>query len=170
MKLLGSKRASYHPQSNGMVERFHRQLKAALKSQPNPSAWMDSLPLVLLGIRMALKEDIQSTAGEMVYGTTLCLPGEFFNPPSTSSLNDPSDFVSQLKAHMQQLRPPPPRSTPRGSHVSDALSTCTHVFLRVDNVRKPLQLPYNGPYLVVARTDKHFTIEINGRKETVSLD
>ena len=81
MTLLGSKRArttAYHPQSNGMVERFHRQLKAALKAQPNPSSWMDALPLVLLGIRTALKEDTSSTAAEMVYGTTLRLPGEFF--------------------------------------------------------------------------------------------
>lgn len=41
---------------------------------------MDALPLVLLGIRTALKEDIASTAAEMVYGTTLRLPGEFFTP------------------------------------------------------------------------------------------
>ena len=37
MRLLGSKRArttAYHPQTNGMVECFHRQLKAALKAQP----------------------------------------------------------------------------------------------------------------------------------------
>ena len=173
MKLLGSKRAritAYHPQSNGMVEHLHRQLKAALKAQPSPSAWMDSLQLVLLGIPTALKENIQWTAAEMVFGTTLRLPGEFFNPPATFSLHDPSNFVSQLKVHMQQLRPSPPRTTPRESHVSDALSSCTHVFLRVDKVRKPLQPPYNGPYLVVARTDKPFTIEINGRKATVSLD
>ena len=48
MNLLGSKHArttAYYPKSNGMVEHFHRQLKA----QPNPSASMDSLPLVLLG-------------------------------------------------------------------------------------------------------------------------
>ncbi len=79
--LLGSKRSrttSYHPQSNGMVERFHRQLKAALKAQPQPTAWMDTLPLILLGIRTALKEDISATTAEMVYGTTLRLPGEFF--------------------------------------------------------------------------------------------
>lgn len=73
-ELLGVKRAwttAYHPQSNGMVERFHRQLKAALKTRPNPSSWVDSLPRVLLGIRTALKEDTHSTASEMVYGTTL---------------------------------------------------------------------------------------------------
>ena len=70
MVLLGIRRArttAYHPQSNGMVERFHRQLKAALKSQPNPASWVDALPLVLLGIRTAVKEDLSATVAEMVY-------------------------------------------------------------------------------------------------------
>ena len=83
MSLLGSKRArtmAYHPQTNGMVERFHHQLKAALKAQPNPHSWMDALPLVLLGIQTSLKEDISATAAETVYGTTLRLPGEFSTP------------------------------------------------------------------------------------------
>ena len=173
MMLLGSKRArttAYHPQANGMVERYHRQLKAALKAQHNPSAWVDSLPLVLLGIRTALKEDIQSTAAEMVYGTTLRLPGEFFTPSPHPSPTDSSNYVSQLKSHMHQIRPPTPRSIHRASYVSDALSTCTHVFIRRDAVCKPLQPPYDGPYPVVKRTDKYFTVNIAGRKDTVSLD
>ena len=40
MKLLGSKRTrttAYHPSANGLVERFHRQLKAALKAIPDPT-------------------------------------------------------------------------------------------------------------------------------------
>ena len=49
------------------------------KLQPNPAAWVDTLPLVLfgLGIWTALKEDLSANAAEMVYGTTLRLP-EFF--------------------------------------------------------------------------------------------
>ena len=171
--LLGVKRArttAYHPQSNGMVERLHRQLKAALKAQPNPSTWMDVLPLVLLGIRTAVKEDMSASTAEMVYGTTLRLPGEFVAPSPTPPLADSSDFVQQLKARMQLLHPPLPRPTQRTSKLSKALSTATHVFIRHDAVRKPLQPPYDGPYPVLRRTDKFFTVDIHGRKDTVSID
>ena len=103
-------------------------------------------------------------------GTTLRLPGEFFTASPTTSLADPSDYVSQLKAHMQLIRPPPPRPRKRNSQVSEGLSTATHVFNRHDAVRKPLQPPYDGPYPMVKCTDKHFTVDINGRKDTVSID
>ena len=106
----------------------------------------------------------------MVYGTTLRLPGEFLTPSSTPSLPDPSDYASQLRTHMQRIRPPPPRLSQRNSHVSEALATATHVFIRRDAVCKPLQPPYDGPYSVLKRTDKHFTVDINGRKDTVSVD
>ena len=143
----------------------HRQLKAALKAQPTPSAWMDSLPLVLLGVRTALKEDTRATAAEMVYGTTIRLPGEFFTTSSTPSPVNPSVYVSQLKTHMQRIRPPQSRPTRRNSHVSQSLLTCTHVFIRHNAVRKPLQPPYDG-YSSVQTS----TIDINGRKDTVSMD
>ena len=159
-----------HPQSNGMIERFHRQLKASLKAQQNPSSWMDSLPLVLLGIRTALKEDIHFTAAEMVYGTSLRLPGEFFVSSPNTTLPDPSSYTSRLKSSMQQIRPSPPHTNTRESHVSDVLSTCTHVFVRHDAVRKPLQPPYDGPYPVLERQSKYFTLDINGHHKTVSVD
>ena len=80
MQLLGSTRCrttAYHPSANSLVERFHRQLKASLKAQPDPTKWTEALPLVLLGIRTALKTDLQCNTAELVYGTTLRLPGEF---------------------------------------------------------------------------------------------
>ena len=156
MSLLGFKRArttAYHPQSNGMVERFHWQLKAALKARTNPAAWMDTLPLILLGIRTALKEDISSTAADMVYRTTILLPGEFFTASPATSPPDPSDFVSQLKSHFQTVQPIAPRQTERSSHISDRLSTATQVFICHDGIRKPLQPPYDGPFPVVSGTN-----------------
>ena len=173
MSVLGTKRSrttAYHPQTNGMVERFHRQLKAALKTQPQPDAWMDTLPLILLGIRSAIKEDISSTAAEMVYGATLRLPGEFINPSPTTALPDLSSFITHLKTHFRSTTPVSPRPTQTNSSIPPSLLTATHVFIRHDGVRKPLQPPYDGPYPVIKRTAKYYTVLINGRNDTVSIN
>ncbi|KAG8175720.1 hypothetical protein JTE90_022472, partial [Oedothorax gibbosus] len=69
----------YHPQSNGLIENFHRPMKAALKAY-DTEEWSDALPTLLLGFRAAFKEDLQATPAEMVYGRALRLPGEFFDP------------------------------------------------------------------------------------------
>ena len=174
MQLLGSKcirTTSYHPIANGLIERFHRQLKASLKSHPNPTRWTDSLPMVLLGIRTALKDDIHCSAAELVYGTTLRLPGEFFEHTKHDETTDPVSYVARLKSVMQQLQAVPVRKQPhRKVHISDDLSTCTHVFVRHDAVRKPLQQPYDGPYKVLKRADKHFSVDVKGRHDVISLD
>ena len=49
---------AYHPQSNGMVERLHRELKASIMSHISVSTWPTVLPSVILGIRTTLKVDI----------------------------------------------------------------------------------------------------------------
>ncbi|XP_050687038.1 sodium/myo-inositol cotransporter-like [Eriocheir sinensis] len=70
MSILGIKRirtASYHPQSNGLVERFHRQLKASLAATvQDRSDWTTTLPLALLGIRTSLKEDFGHSSAELL--------------------------------------------------------------------------------------------------------
>ena len=172
MKLLGSKRirtTAYHPSSNGLVERFHRQLKASLKATPEPTNWVSALPLVLLGIRASLKQDMGCSTAELVYGTTLRLPGEFFSL-NNDELPDPTSYVTKLKTIMSNLHPPKARQVHRPSHVSDILSKCTHVFVRRDAVKKPLQQPYDGPFRVLTRTDKHFTVDCNGRHSVISID
>ena len=97
--------------ANGMVERFHRQLKSALKCYSNTTDWIDSFPLVLLGIRAALKEDLRCTTAEMVYGTTLRLPGELFvSVQPSATLVDPSSYVDRLKEAMHKVHYQPPRT------------------------------------------------------------
>ena len=104
-QLLGTKHTcttSYHPMANGLVEWFHRQLKSAHKASPHKKQWTDMLHLVLLGIRTSLKEDLKCTVAELVCGTSLHLPGEFFVPQPADN-SSPSDYVTQLKHTMKVL-------------------------------------------------------------------
>ena len=170
-RILGATRirtTAYHPASNGLVERFHRQLKAALKASETPS-WTEALPLVLLGIRTALKSDLKCSAAELVFGTTLRLPGELVIGSSPRVL-DPASYAARLSKYMRRLAVTPTRENSRPVRLPADLFTCSHVFVRCDAVRKPLQQPYEGPFRVLRRTSKTFTIDRAGKPEVVSID
>ena len=104
----------------------------------NTVKWTDTLPLVLLGIRTTVKDDLQCTTVELVYRTTLRLPGKFFNNTS-NSCDDSASYVTKLKASMSRVKLPPVRTQLQDkTHVSNYLSDCTHVFVGIDKVKKPL--------------------------------
>jgi len=170
---MGIKRihtTAYHPCANGMVERFHRQLKGSLKASFDSSKWTELLPLILLSIRCTLKEDLQCTPAQLVYGTTLRLPGQFFTPSPINKQLDPTIYADRLSSYMQQLRPVSPRPQSPTFYVPSNLYTCTHVFVRHDAVRKPLDPPYDGPYKVLYRQAKCFVLDLNGHQKTISID
>ncbi|GBN16646.1 Transposon Ty3-G Gag-Pol polyprotein [Araneus ventricosus] len=170
-RMLGTqkiKTTPYHPISNRIVERFHRHLKSAIKAHENEK-WSELIPIILLGIRTAVKEDLQSSCSELVYGTTLRLPCDMIDvldiPPCDI------EFITDLRHRMQQLNP-----VATSAHCTDrfyihpSLKSSSHIFLRVYRVQPPLRQPYTGPHKVLCRTDKTITVDINGRKTTVSLD
>lgn len=131
--------------------------------------WTDALPLVLLGIRNAYKEDLQSSAAELVYGEPLRVPGELLAPATPDV--EPSVLMQQLRRHMESLRPiPAARHASYATFVHKDLKDITHVFLRHDAVRRSLEPPYSGPHRVVARTDKTFKLIVRGREVIVSAD
>lgn len=161
---------AYHPMSNGIVERFHRQLKSSLMASGSSSTWTEVLPLVLLGLRTTFKPDLNSCPAELVYGTTLRLPGEFF---ASSTVPSPStdDYATRLRTTLDRVRPSPPRSTsPRSVFISPDLATCTHVFVRNIPTKRSLQPPYQGPYQVISRDPKHMTLLIKGRNQVIAID
>src|SRR6201990_3294413 len=174
MSLLGTTRirtSASHPAANGMVERFHRQLKASLAAHPRRERWTEALPFVLLGIRSAMKEDLQCTSAELVYGSPLRLPGEFFDPSKSLSPSDPFTYLSRLRQCAIAWKPSVPRPHPHTySFIPKDLATCTHVFVRLDSHRPPLQARYMGPYKVLNRREKTFLLQLPGRTEVVSVD
>lgn len=172
-KLLGSRpqrTTSYHPQSNGVIERFHRQLKASLKSRLIDLNWIDQLPIVMLGLRAMPKEDLGCSPAELVYGTNLRLPGEFFEP---SSLDSPTPaFIQRLRTSMQALQPCP-TALHRGSKTQfqdNQLAASDFVFVRVDGYKTPFRNPYDGPYRVLEKHKKFFVLDFGKRTDSVSVD
>lgn len=174
MKSLGivhHQTTAYHQQANGMIERPHRQLKAALKSTDNPGDWIDNLPVVLLGMRSALKEDLGCSAAELCFGTVLRVPGEFYRPVQPSNWADRTNFAEKLNMYMSDLVPVKPRQpNNQPVYINKDLLSCTHVFIRTDDVKTPLESPYTGPYQVVERTDKNVIVIRSGVRENISID
>jgi len=50
------------------------------------------------------------------------------------------------------------------------LARAEYVYVRVGGQQKPLAAPYAGPYLVVSKGAKTFTIQVGQRQEIVSVD
>lgn len=159
---------AYHPQANGMVERFHRQLKAAI-SAVDEIHWTEALPMVLLGIRATLKTDLQASSAELLYGQPLRLPGDYFSTASDLLPHDGS-YAKQLAARMRRMRVSNTRIQTHKVFVPAGLSTCSHVFVRIDATRRPLERHYEGPFRVLQRKDRVFIVERHGKRETISID
>ncbi|GFX98980.1 transposon Ty3-G Gag-Pol polyprotein [Trichonephila clavipes] len=170
--MLGCNRihsTSYHPQANGIIERLHRHLKGALKAR-NHIQWTELLPIVLLGMRSALKDDINATCAQLVYGTTLRLLSDLVTSDSINQTAN-STYVTSLIQTMRSLNPvSTAQHGTQNIYINPSLKTCSHIFLRSDKVNPPLTPPYTGPHLVISRNDKNFIIELNGKQSTVSID
>lgn len=173
-KVLGIQKrqtTAYHPQANGMVERFHRTLKAALKARLSGPRWMDELPLVLLGIRSTWKEELSATPAMMTYGTNLRIPGELITSSEGTDVIINDTFVRKLQENMQKIAVQPGiHHGSQNSYVPTALSKASHVYMRHDALRGPLVRPYDGPFKVLERGDKHFVIDKDMTRYRVSID
>ena len=134
--------------------------------------WMVHLPLVLLGIRTSVRQDSSWCPAELVYGATLRLPGEFLAPPGLD-VAPTTEYVTDLRRALAAMRPAPSAhhlGATSQTAVPSSLGSASHVYVRIDAVKRPLTRPYEGPFLVVSRSDKTFVLARAGRSVTVSVD
>ena len=169
-RLLGIKHLKttpYHPSANGMIERTHRFLKGAIKAHENKN-WFSRLPMILLGSRVAIKEDIAYSPAQLTLGTQLRLPTDFFE--SSDLPNVTHGFATQLHEQMEQLQPPKAsRHGQRQTFIHKDLTKCTHIFIRSNN-SGTLNQPYTGPYKVVSKHEQYFTILKDRKEQRINLE
>ena len=74
-------------------------------------------------------------------------------------------YCKMLFPHLSNIIPHPnPTSLPL------SFSSTGFVYVRIDGHQNPLQLPYNGPFLIISTSDKYFTLDIHGRPDNVFVD
>jgi hypothetical protein len=163
---------SYHPHSNGMVERFHRTLKASLKAAclNDPTKWISKLPFTLLHLRSAQKSNDNYSPAEYTYGENLRLPHDLITPlahDATQYLSH-TKFSNALIADLQAIaHNPPSYSTPK-IWFPEALHLATQAFIR-DETALGLRPPYTGPYQIVNKpNDQFYTLLVKNKEVNIS--
>ena len=160
---------AYHPEANGIVERFHQTLKAAIRCRLTDNKWSQALPWVLLGLRNTPKDDLGASSAEIMFGTTLAVPGLCWG-----SENYPQDELRNAVSNAKRFLP-----TPRNVHkckinsfIPSSLKTAEYVFVRDDTkARNALHSPYMGPFKVLSKDFERntFSLQLSAGPDSVAI-
>ncbi|CAB4046094.1 Hypothetical predicted protein, partial [Paramuricea clavata] len=119
----------------------------------------------MFALRNTPGTDSGISPSEIVFGERQSFPGEVLRDHDETSFNS---FVSSLKLAIRKQIP----SRPEWHQASDVnyfvpkqLRDCDHVFVRIDRVQPGLKLKFDGPFRVISRKEKVFTLDIDGKDE-----
>jgi hypothetical protein len=143
-----------HPQSNGMVERLHRQLKEGLHAREAGDRWLEHLPWVMLGLRAAPKEQARVSSADVVNGIPLTLPGQHGRPPERTDWPSIPSTV-----HLQQVE---------SQQADSGVGTGYCYVQRPPGVGlKPL---FDGPYEILEVRPKTVLVKMGPTQQWISRD
>lgn len=123
---------------------------------------------MVLGFKATPRDDTRGSPAQLTFGQQLRLPGEFV--PSHGAATPDRSFLDKMHKFFAAVTPfPMAHKRKVAGHVPKEMSTCRRVWLE-EVVKTPLTPPYSGPYDIIERSDKYFTIDLDGRHENVSMD
>ena len=122
---------AYHPQSNGMVERTHRQLKDALRIRLTGDNWLSHIRYVLLSLHIS--------SAELVYGASILLPGQLQQGPEPPTVSFKVADSSTLWWIPTRLPP----SSSGSSLLAKNLAGANFIYICQSGISKPLTPAYS---------------------------
>lgn len=162
---------AYNPKCQGAIERIHRSLKTAFRALDDPSLWANHLPYVTLALNNSTCDTNIFTAHQMTFGQAADLPGTVL-PLNDNSINtspsmvDTQAFFECMRQHEKTARPLADNSP----FIEKDLFTSNSVWIRNNAAKSSLEPRYTGPYLVIDRKDKYFTVLTDNGAVAVCID
>ena len=168
-KLLGFRKANttaYHPQTDGLVERFNRTLTAMLAKTVDKKGpdWDEILPYVLFAYRACQQSSTQESPFFLLYGRDPRLPSPaILSPKETRAIADLKEYGIELHSRMSEAwelaRQQITRAQQHQKHMYDRdtkkvpFRTGERVFLfkpaEQTGTRRKFARPFHGPYRLV---------------------
>ena len=162
------KSTCYHPQSNGFIERVHRMVKTALRTLDEQEHWVHQIPLITLMLNNQVTDTNSYTPYQKTFGKTCRIPGVIVTNDQEGSIDDTEleIFCELMSYHKRYARPLNGNNSQMDKNLSDA----KYVWLRIEGFKPSLSPVYEGPYLVIQRNSKYFTILCWEGERKVSVD
>ena len=94
---------AYHPQSDGLVERFNRTLQTMLSMycKKDQSDWDQHLPYVLMAYRASQQETTGATPNSLVFGREINLPVDILAGPIPDARVQPQLYAMEVKTRLE---------------------------------------------------------------------
>ena len=165
--LLGARKlntAAYHPQSDGLAERFHRTITNMMaKSGRDKRAWDIKLPYLLFAYRAAKQDSTWASPFQLLYSREPGLPiTEVLVPVTTEAISTEAGYMEEISVRMaeawrtakdciQQAQEKQRRQHDKGRRPTEFQEGETvYLFMpaKLTGKERKLQSPTDGPYKI----------------------
>ena len=172
----------YHPQTDGLVERFNGTLKAMLKKfvSRNQKDWDEYLPYLLFAYREVPQESTGFSPFELLFGRHVRGPLDILRESWTGDVENEETpvaaYVVQMRDRLQEMaelvkenagkaQQRQKRAYDRGS-AQRTLQVGHQALVLLPNQRNRLKLEWVGPYKVIRQvTPVDYEVETPGRRK-----
>jgi hypothetical protein len=184
LKIDKTRTSPYHPQSDGMVERFNRTLEAMLAKYVNKNHkdWDEHLQLVMLAYRSSVHETTKQTPFFMSFGREARLPVDvMFGGSEVRKTRD--QYVDDVRRNMENAYHEVRERTKAvqrrqedyynkrvsGEPFKKDDKVWLHQPCTGKTISKKLHQPWSGPYVIIKRiADSVYRVQLlGGRKRKV---